>query len=518
MKRAYKIIALAVLAASLVALGITQRFLSSAPRTECLFDPSKRTITFSGVSESLTLSRAVGTIRVNGSDCISSERGAKRATLDNAKLAKIELTAPERTARPEFVLDMTSGPFATQESSGDELKVELTSKDPRFSIRILGSTGPDHVVIGEKGIDFTGDGDLDVSVRSVRGFILDLKAGDDAMSANGGGGTGGPATARVSFHGGRGNDKLIGGPLDDSLFGEEGDDTISGGKGQDVASYEKAPDSVIADLISGSVTGGHGNDTLSEIEGIIGSPFGDRILGNERDNVLDGGRGDDVVLAGEGNDTLSGDEGNDELDGGLGVDRILFATARQGVKVNLAAGVASGAGNDRLISIENVIGSSFDDDLQGDNSPNRLDGRLGHDRLSGGPGSDRLIGGVGDDYLDGGPGVDKADFLDSTKPLFANLARGLAQGNGDDQLVSIESLIGTPFDDELIGDDQTNVIEGLQGNDVIVGGPGNDQLDGGEGDDRLDGGLGTDSMDGGPGSDTCETREKTANCESVSNG
>lgn len=53
---------------------------------------------------------------------------------------------------------------------------------------------------------------------------------------------------------------------------------------------------------------------------------------------------------------------------------------------------------------------------------------------------------------------------------------------------------GTAENDELVGDDSDNFIDGLGGNDTLYGGPGNDILFGGGGSDQLYGGEGDDAF------------------------
>jgi Ca2+-binding RTX toxin-like protein len=67
------------------------------------------------------------------------------------------------------------------------------------------------------------------------------------------------------------------------------------------------------------------------IEDVIGSPFGDRILGDRADNEIWGGGGSDWIGGGGGNDILRGglgadlfrttDHARDVVSGGLGRDR-----------------------------------------------------------------------------------------------------------------------------------------------------------------------------------------------------
>jgi serralysin len=76
------------------------------------------------------------------------------------------------------------------------------------------------------------------------------------------------------------------------------------------------------DLLVAQNTGGAGIDTLSGIEGVIGSSFNDVLAGNSGANTLLGERGHDSLRGGAGNDSLFGDTGRDTLSGGLGNDTL----------------------------------------------------------------------------------------------------------------------------------------------------------------------------------------------------
>ncbi|RWU21640.1 RTX toxin [Pseudomonas alkylphenolica] len=131
--------------------------------------------------------------------------------------------------------------------------------------------------------------------------------------------------------------------------------------------------------------------------------------GGEGNDVLVGGNADDVLHGGNGNDLLIGGLGNDLLDGGAGIDTASFASAPGAVTVNLnLAGPQNtgGAGTDTLSSIENLIGSDYNDTLTGDSNANLLIGGKGNDTLNGGGGDDVLIGGPGNNTLTGGAGAD----------------------------------------------------------------------------------------------------------------
>ena len=133
---------------------------------------------------------------------------------------------------------------------------------------------------------------------------------------------------------------------------------------------------------------------------LIGTPLDDRIIAGGGNDTIDGNEGDDIIAGGEGDDRIAGGGGNDTVTyGGLADD--------VGVLISLRDGTASGTdGADLLLSIENVSGSQYADDITGDNGDNILNGKGGHDIVKGGQGGDGLLGGLGDDTLIGGRGMD----------------------------------------------------------------------------------------------------------------
>ena len=66
--------------------------------------------------------------------------------------------------------------------------------------------------------------------------------------------------------------------------------------------------------------GGSGNDTVSGIEGVGGTPFDDVIKGGGNHNSWSGGVGDDMLRGRNGNDFLYGGDGYDTLIGEDGLD------------------------------------------------------------------------------------------------------------------------------------------------------------------------------------------------------
>ena len=65
--------------------------------------------------------------------------------------------------------------------------------------------------------------------------------------------------------------------------------------------------------------------------------------------------------------------------------------------------------------------------------------------------------------MDGVFGLDLADFASSAVGINANLSTGTATGEGNDELVSIEHLAGSGYDDTLIGNASVNELIGTCG-------------------------------------------------------
>ena len=150
---------------------------------------------------------------------------------------------------------------------------------------------------------------------------------------------------------------------------------------------------------AGAIAGTPGPDV------ILGSDGNDRIDGLGGNDVICGGEGDDELIGGPGWDRLDGGTGADLLDGGPQRDAVSYADRRSPVTVTIDDTLPDGevGEGDRLIDIERVVGTEFDDVLVGAGADDELIGLSGDDRLIGGNGSDALYGGAGDDLLDGGP-------------------------------------------------------------------------------------------------------------------
>ncbi|WP_395677993.1 hypothetical protein [Inquilinus sp.] len=261
-----------------------------------------------------------------------------------------------------------------------------------------------------------------------------------------------------------GDDILLGGFGNDVLTGSAGADQLNGGAGTDTANYSASAAGVTVDLGLGTGIGGDAQgDTLTGIESVIGSALADRLYGDGNANTLTGGDGDD---------TLRGGAGGDALNGGNGSDFANYQGSATGVSVNLATGINSGgdAQGDTLSNIENLYGSSHDDQLTGNDGRNIIGGELGNDTINGNGGDDSLSGEGGDDTINGGDGNDR--------------------------------LVGGDGTDILHGNADNDSIDAGAGNDLVTGDTGNDTLTGGAGDDQIMGGAGNDFIEGGAGADT----------------
>lgn len=306
----------------------------------------------------------------------------------------------------------------------------------------------------------------------------------------------------------------------DILIGYGGGDVFEGGEGTDTVSYAwvNANTGVLASLADQNANaGGATGDTYSSIEKLIGSDGNDTLIGdsNASGNTLDGGAGSDLFVDG-------GGASADIYIGGTGADAISYANASAAVTLSLSGGTSGDAAGDVYTSIENVVGSSFDDSIEGDAGDNTLYGLAGNDVLSGGAGSDVLYGGLGNDlfkastgagthlYYGGdatsGAGTDTVSYEGVTTAVRVNLTAVDGNTNGStgsvERFFDISNLIGGNNDDSLTGNTAANTLTGGSGNDALFGLAGNDSLFGGAGADVLDGGAGADILNGGADVDT----------------
>jgi Ca2+-binding RTX toxin-like protein len=228
----------------------------------------------------------------------------------------------------------------------------------------------------------------------------------------------------------------------------------------------------------------------------------DWVTGDSGDNTLQGLAGDDIISGRDGDDELQGDEGNDTLIGGLGADTLnggegsdaaIYYDSKQAININLSnETLATGgtAAGDTYQSIENVVGSDFNDNINGDLYNNIIKGGAGNDKLHGGDGADTLQGDSGNDEIYGERGSDTINGNQGNDKLYGGISNDVISGG--------EGM------DHLYGGDHDDTLQGDSGDDVLHGGADQDALSGGEGDDHLYGDGGRDDLKGGAGNDTLE--------------
>jgi serralysin len=306
--------------------------------------------------------------------------------------------------------------------------------------------------------------------------------------------------------------------------------------GTDTITAEGASGSVTIDLRAATSTGVHAGGFISHgtnvksgftiakgvvIEKAKGASFSDRIIGNGAANTLSGGGGDDRLSGGGGSDLFYGGAGKDSLDGGTGTDTVSYSTLKVGVNASLTRGTTranAATGEDRLISIDNLIGGAAADQLTGSSGANVLKGSAGGDRLYGLGGNDSLDGGFGTDTLSGGAGNDVFYVQNKYDKIYESLSAGAdkvyatVSVSSDSRDVGKAAYIGAHVEqislqgtaavsvrangraNTISGNGAANRLEGLGGNDTIAGAAGNDRIDGGTGADLMKGGTGNDTF------------------------
>ena len=305
-----------------------------------------------------------------------------------------------------------------------------------------------------------------------------------------------------SLNGGAGADTIAGG-----IFGSDaGDDTIDGGAGNDRMIGRDGDDTYIVDSVLDTVieNPGEGVDTIKssvsytlpdtveilELTGVLdingtGTKFGDLIIGNTGNNILDGKGDADSLQGGDGNDTYivdnTGDKIVEDSTPNSGHD-----TAQSSVSFSLAT---NGANVEDLVltgkAAINGTGNDLDNKLTGNTAANKLDGGLGADTMIGGAGDDSyVVDNTKDVVTEAKNGGNDEVFVTGNDPALVHLYTEIEHYN-------FSLFTGGPV--TFTGTAAANRITGTAGNDSLAGLAGNDTLDGGPGDDTMDGGTGNDT-------------------------
>ena len=290
------------------------------------------------------------------------------------------------------------------------------------------------------------------------------------------------------------------------------------------------------------IDGGSGDDVLHGGPGnddIFGGPGNDTLFGHDGLDVIAGDDGDDTILTGPGGpvfiDPITEEFRQQTAGGGLGFDTVTYQD-RPGAIVYGQVQVrdsdtarcpdTNGCFDIHQGNFEVIIGTDFDDRLVGGSRADVFVGRAGADTICGGLGVDTvdysdspgpqgvnvtLDGDIATDWRHILPVVPESNlnlFKQSRLDCLPNIPADVGKldctpddgmpGEGDCVGEDIENIIGSEFDDVLVGNDPDE----FEGKGPRVEPHGINDIDGLGGNDVIDGGFGPDALSGGAGVDT----------------
>jgi Ca2+-binding RTX toxin-like protein len=458
------------------------------------------------LNNSIVVSRDVaGNILINGG-AVAVAGG--QPTVANTGLIQVFGTGGNDT----ISLDETNGALPAAQLFGGAGNDTLTGGSGNDEL--FGGAGND-TLLGKGGNDllFGGDGN-DTLIGGAGDDQMFGQAGNDLMIWNPGDGTdlmeGGDGIDTAEVNGGNGAenftlsangtrvrfDRLSPAPFSLDIGTTEhfvlnmngGDDVFTAGNG-------------LASLISLTVDGGDGNDTIT------GGDGNDTLLGGNGNDVIIGGRGNDTLLGGSGDDTFiwNPGDGSDTVEGQDGTDTLVFNGANVNEKIDISA-------NGRRVRLTRDVGNVVMD----------LNG-IEHIAVTARGGADNInvgdLTGTGTKEVDvdlaATPGSGVGDGAADSVTVNGTNGSDAVQVSGTSGSIAVSGLAAIV---NITGAEGTNdqlLIETLGGNDVITaaglaagvigltidGGAGNDTITGSAGNDTLIGGDGNDTVVGGRGND-----------------
>ena len=283
-----------------------------------------------------------------------------------------------------------------------------------------------------------------------------------------------------------GRDTYRMGAGDDEVAGGIGNDTYDGGEGRDLIGFRETHFSegdgmfrgIRANIELGVIHDPWGGrDKITGFEDLGGSRLSDRLVGDDATagNAFSGYRGHDIIDGGADSYDAAGKRLDDVQDW-LRYHDDYWLGGTRGIVADLEVTVENGSirgqvrdpyGHiDRVIDIEHISGTRF------------------NDRFSGSGADNRFIGGEGKDWFDGGTGLDIIDFSRQFTGaklggIRVDLGRDGGQikndgfGNVEDAW-GIDGIIGTYLGDEIAGGQYGERFVGGNGNDTLTGGGGAD--------------------------------------------
>ena len=292
--------------------------------------------------------------------------------------------------------------------------------------------------------------------------------GDDTVpggGANGGNDTLDGGEGTDALYGGTGNDRLLGGPERDELYGQDGDDWLEAGNG----------------VYGDKMYGGRGNDTLvggAGRDAMYGEQGQDLLIGGDLGDLMDGGE-NDVIGGTLRGDTLVGETGRDTLQGDRGHDE-LHAFLKSGVRAPLGLPELRPLTPEERLALRDQL-------LDRSNYLIPLETQLLNREY------ELLL-------------IPANERTEEQRTELAEVQRQLRIVQ-DELTVIDETLVDLRIHQSVVVD----VLMGGEGNDTLYGSPFNDDLNGNDGDDsivftldwaNLDRFPGRDTITGGLGTDT----------------
>jgi Ca2+-binding RTX toxin-like protein len=270
-------------------------------------------------------------------------------------------------------INLSAGSFSSIGYRSDAAAIRSSLGMPSWFTEEL----PDSVYDGSKNIAVAKNVVIENAYGGSDGDVLSGNDAGNTLAGNGGA------------------DKIYGLTGDDKLKGGLNKDILDGGLGTDTADYSDKT-STVKIILNRSTdakvyVNGAAEDTIKNIENLVGGSGVDVLTGDAANNVLDGGA----------------DQVADVIDGGAGIDTISFGsiTGTMGVTLSLGAYNATtkttsqtfakigSALTDKINNVENITGSKNADILSGNAGDNIVRGEAGLDTLMGGLGTDSLHGG-----------------------------------------------------------------------------------------------------------------------------
>ena len=565
---------LVVVALTAAAVGITS---PSGAATSCTFDAATKivSVVLDSDGDVATLGLNGTEITVNGSGCLdtSTTPSSTPATVTNTATIDIDAVA---TGTQFVLIDLSTGNFVPGDNPDDEIDFTVDmgeSSGDADLLQISGGTGADDIRVGDLGAGTVGvalnnaatidpGDDREVIATGVELVTLTGGDGNDLLSGDGGGGTGGPHAGPIFFNGGFGDDTLRGGAGDDTfheLDTSNGADEFFGGAhiAGDVVDYCDRFGAISADADDQPDDGaaGEGDNVHADVERITSSPPGTGCPSGDDDSDGTINSQDSCPL----NPGPPSNNGCPEAQPPPSPTPTPTPTptpspSPSNTLPNCDADTCGTTGKDDLTVNQGVVRTGGGDDhitLEVDDSTSQIflfcgsgndtvtldlsaaadtgvdiyvDCAAGNDTITV-PGDPQELQGLfrlsgGDDTFTVGGGTPARARVSSQQATTTG-AYEVHGGTGNDIVTTglgRDTLVGGFGSDRIDGRRGRDFMSGGFGFDVIEGGGGNDSMDAGSGEDVLHGGGGANSFNGGPGRDRClsDTKEDVfSGCERI---